>query len=58
MKKEILIALSERWDGDAVAPESIDEAESAERQNAIDAGIRQGKRECADGLRTLISLLT
>ena len=57
MKNEVLLELAARWDLDARNPVCEDGAPEAERQNHINEGIRQGKRECADMLRTLCSLL-
>ena len=57
MKKEVLLALAERWERDAVTPECANGSKSSEIPNAVAEGIRQGKRECSDGLRTLIEML-
>lgn len=58
MKKEVLLELASRWEADAKAPECQNGAPEAEKQNRINQGIREGKRECADGLRTLVKLLS
>jgi hypothetical protein len=58
MNPAILLELAARWERDAKQPECESGAPEAERQNHIDHGIRQGKRECADGLRSLVSLLS
>lgn len=56
MKKEVLIALADRWEQDAVTPKCENGADDAKIGNALQKGIREGKRECADGLRTLIEM--
>jgi len=57
MKKEVLLELAEKWERDAIEPKCSDGSKEAERQNAIDQGIRNGKRQCADSLRALIDIL-
>ena len=57
MKKEILLALAERWERDAETPENQDGSDDAKISNARHQGIREGKRECADGLRMLIEII-
>jgi hypothetical protein len=57
MKDAVLMELAHRWEMDAREPECEDGSKEAERGNAISEGIRQGKRECADTLRELISLI-
>ena len=57
INKAVLLEMASRWENDAVAPEKEDGSPLAQRGNDLSKGIREGKRECADGLRTLISLL-
>jgi len=57
MKNEILLELAKRWDNDAANPVCEDGSPEAQRGNNIAEGIRQGKRECADTLRMLTSIL-
>lgn len=57
MKKAVLLELAERWERDAVTPERADGSKEAKIPNAVAKGIREGKRECADGLRALLNLL-
>ena len=57
MKKEVLLELAARWQNDAVEPEIKDGSEQAVLPNAVQQGIREGKRECADGLRMIVDLL-
>ena len=57
MNKEVLIALADRWERDANNPMTEDGAPEAEIHNAIRRGVREGKKECADGLRMLIELV-
>lgn len=58
MKDAILLELARRWEIDAAPPE-FEEGGSpeAERNSAGRRGMREAKRECADTLRTLISVL-
>lgn len=49
--------LARRWDQDAIPPECEDGSEEGQRQALIAKGQREAKRECADTLRTLVSLL-
>lgn len=57
MNPSILLELAARWERDAITPDCESGDPGAQRQNNIDHGIRQGKRECADALRSLITLL-
>lgn len=57
MKDAILIELAARWERDATTPECEDGSKEAEIGNAIAKGERQTKRECADTLRALVSML-
>ncbi|WP_168442425.1 hypothetical protein [Pontiella desulfatans] len=57
MKNEVLIELAERWEREAVTPKCQDGAPEAEMGNAVRKGQRETKRECADTLRTLVSIL-
>jgi len=57
MKKEILIALIDKWHRESEPPEVIDGSHDAEIGVARDEGGRKAKRKCAQDLSTLISLL-
>ncbi len=57
MKDAILIELAKRWDQDRLKNVVDDGAEEAKIQNAVAKGRREGKRECADALRSLVKLL-
>jgi len=57
MKDEILIELADRWDREANINLAIDASEEAKVGNALAQGHRECKRECADALRVLVSLL-
>lgn len=57
MNPLILLELAARWEFDAKTPDCQDGSAEAETPNGIASGIRQGKRECADGLRLLVNLL-
>lgn len=57
MKDAVLYELANRWDRDAREPVTENGSPEAQRGNAVAEGIRQGKRECADCLRGLISLI-
>jgi hypothetical protein len=57
MKDAILIELAARWELEAKTPEAIDGSDSAKEANAKAQGHRECKRECADVLRTLVSIL-
>ena len=57
MKKEVLLELVSRWEKDAIEPEKQDGSEQAVLPNAVQQGIREGKLECADGLRMLVDIL-
>jgi hypothetical protein len=57
MKSYVLLELAKRWEQDAVEPVTQDGAEQAKIRNAVSQGERQAKRECADALRMLVSIL-
>jgi hypothetical protein len=57
MNKEILIAMAEKWEREAQAPECEDGSDSAKYSNAVAEGARKAKLECAKKLRELIALL-
>ena len=57
MKNEVLLELAARWENDAIEPNTQDGSEDAKMPNAVQKGIREGKRECADGLRSIIDLI-
>ncbi len=58
MKDETLMELAARWDREAKGDNSPteDTLEGATRDGK-DQGNREGKRECADTLRTLVEIL-
>lgn len=55
MKSAILLELAKRWEADAAEPVTQDGSQAI--RNAIDRGHREAKRECADALKMLVSLL-
>lgn len=57
MNESVLYELAHKWDRDAKTPECQDGSPDAQRSNDIAEGIRKGKRECADCLRSLIQLI-
>ena len=57
MNPSVLLELAKRWEREAIESECSNGAPEAERQNAIDDGIRRGKSNCAADLRNLIKLL-
>lgn len=57
MKDSILLELAARWERDAKTPEITDGSQEAAIENAVARGHRECKRECADTIRTLISVL-
>lgn len=57
MKDAVLLELATRWERDAQEPRCQDGSADAALRNATEHGIRQGKRECADALKTLVQLL-
>lgn len=57
MKDAILVELANRWKAQATIPDAIDGSEEAKIPNAILTGHREAKRECADTIMTLISLI-
>ena len=57
MKKEILLELANKWMQDGEVPKEEDGSEQAKIPNAIAQGQREYKRECADALRTIVTLL-
>jgi len=60
MKDVILQELVKRWDQDANFERgnvAVPDTEEQKIKEYIAEGIRRGKRECADGLRTLIEVL-
>lgn len=60
MNPQILIELANRWEQDAKEPESPEAQDNSlgnAINNAVARGERQAKRECADGLKMLVSLL-
>jgi len=57
MKDAILLELANRWEQEAKTPECLDGSPEADIRNAVSKGHRECKRECADTVRTLVSLL-
>jgi hypothetical protein len=57
MKDAILVELAARWEREAQTPEVSDGSEEARIGNAVEKGRREAKRECADGLKMLMSLI-
>lgn len=55
MKNEILLELAKKWE--CQAEESLQSLSTGAREkDNLDKGRREGKRECADSLRTLVQL--
>jgi hypothetical protein len=57
MKAAVLLELAKRWERDAREPLITDGSEEAKISNAIREGQRMAKRECADAVKMLISLI-
>lgn len=57
MNPQVLLELAARWERDANLSGPEDGSPEAERGNRIRQGIREGKRECADALRSLVSII-
>lgn len=57
MKDTILMELATRWERETQTPNCEDGSPDAQIGNAISRGNREAKRECADALRMLVSLL-
>ena len=57
MRDVILRALADKWDIDARSPGNEDGSDEAKIPNAIRKGQREAKRECAETLRTLLSII-
>ena len=57
MKDIIVLELANRWEQDATSPRIADGSKEAEITNAVARGRREAKRECADTLRQLVSVL-
>ena len=57
MKKEVLVALIDKWERFAVEPQVSDGAPEAQVSNALEKGMRIGQKQCAKDLIDLICLL-
>jgi hypothetical protein len=57
MKKEILFAMIDKWNGFVPEPHPVDSTKDAELSRALEKGMRMGKQQCADDLIKLIALL-
>ena len=57
MKKEILLALAEKWEKDAEKDEVKDGSDSAKIENAYLDGKDKGLLHCAADLKKLMDLL-
>ena len=57
MNPSVLLELAKRWEREAFEAEAQSGAPEAERQNAVDDGVRLGKSNCVADLRSLIKLL-
>lgn len=56
MKDSVLLALADRWDRDArEGSEEMREGDDIGNANAC--GYREAKGQCADALRTLVSMM-
>ena len=60
MKPEILLELADRWMRDAQGPDTqcvSDNSPESKLKDGLLIGHREGKRECADALRSLVQIL-
>ena len=57
MKDDILLELASRWEREANDNIPVDGSPEAAISNAVERGHRECKRECADTIRTLVSVL-
>lgn len=57
MKNAILLELAKQWEMDAKTPEKQDGSDDAQIPNAKAEGARETKRECADAIRMLCSVI-
>lgn len=57
MKDSILLELANRWEANIAKKGDQKGSPEAMIPNAIEKGIREGKQECIDGLRSLVKLL-
>ena len=57
MRNVVLLELAKRWNTEAVPPKAQDGAPEAHLGNAVDAAVRETKRECADTLIMLTQIL-
>lgn len=57
MRKEVLLDLAARWEEHAKNPDTQDGSPDAAIGNARAEGARETKRECADAIRMLVSVL-
>lgn len=57
MKDAILLELATRWEREAKTPEIENGSDEAKIPNAVARGHRECKRECADALRMLVSVI-
>ncbi len=59
MKSSILLELARRWEEDAAEPVTVEGSDTPENRHrqALGQGVRSAKRECADALKMLVSLL-
>ena len=57
MKDAVLIELAARWEREAKPPNVENGSDDYKIPNAVAKGRREGMRECADTLRSLVSML-
>ena len=61
MNPEVLLELAKRWEADAKTPDTMEASEEGNcdhaREDGRQRGARETKRECADTLRTIVSML-
>ena len=56
-KDVVLIELAQRWEREAIKPDTQDGSEEALILNAKDQAYRKCKRDCADALRRIVYIL-
>ncbi len=58
MKDAVLLELANRWENEADPKDSVEDGSpNAQRGNDIVKGHRECKRECADTIKMLVSLI-
>ena len=57
INKKVVLLLAERWENEAVVPDTTDGRPEAVVPNAMARGARDAKRKCAEDVRALLCLL-